>query len=119
MGPAYVIGTHDTKGAELRHVAELLRAAGLAVTSVDVSTSDKGAARADVSAAEVAAAHPDGVDAVFTGDRGTAVAAMAVALERWLPAREVGGVLGLGGSGGTALVTPAMRALPVGVPKVM
>jgi uncharacterized protein (UPF0261 family) len=44
---------------------------------------------------------------------------MAVALERWLPAREVGGVLGLGGSGGTALVTPAMRALPVGVPKVM
>ncbi|GAA4677483.1 Tm-1-like ATP-binding domain-containing protein [Pseudonocardia yuanmonensis] len=119
MGPAYVIGTHDTKGAELRHVAELLRAAGLAVTSVDVSTSDKGAARADVPAAKVAAAHPDGPDAVFTGDRGSAVAAMAVALERWLPPREVGGVLGLGGSGGTALVTPAMRALPVGVPKVM
>ncbi len=71
-------------------------------------------------AAEVAAAHPDGATAVFTGDRGSAVSAMAVALERFLLARtDVGGVLGLGGSGGTALITPAMRALPVGVAKVM
>jgi uncharacterized protein (UPF0261 family) len=48
------------------------------------------------------------------------VSAMAVALERFLLTRtDVGGVLGLGGSGGTALITPAMRALPVGVAKVM
>jgi uncharacterized protein (UPF0261 family) len=45
---------------------------------------------------------------------------MAVALERFLEERDdVAGVLGLGGSGGTALVTPAMRALPVGIGKVM
>ena len=84
-----------------------------------MSTQRRGTA-ADVSAEEVAAHHPDGVDAVFTGDRGTAVAAMAEALERFVASRtDVAGVLGLGGSGGTALITPAMQALPVGLPKMM
>jgi uncharacterized protein (UPF0261 family) len=87
---------------------------------VDLSTTGESAPGADVGAAEVAACHPEGAGAVFTGDRGGAVGAMAVAFERFLVARpDVGGVIGLGGSGGTALVTPAMRALPVGIPKVM
>ncbi|TQM09022.1 Tm-1-like ATP-binding domain-containing protein [Pseudonocardia kunmingensis] len=119
MALAYVIGTFDTKGAELRYAAELLRAAGAGVVTVDVSTRERDAS-ADVTPDEVAAHHPDGADAVFTGDRGSAVAGMALALERFLGTRDdVGGVLGLGGSGGTALVTPAMRALPVGVGKIM
>jgi uncharacterized protein (UPF0261 family) len=119
MDLAYVVGTFDTKGRELAYVAELARAAGARVVTVDVSTTGS-AAGADVTAAEVAAHHPDGADAVFTGDRGSAVTAMAVALERYLTGRDdVGAVLGLGGSGGTALVTPAMRALPVGVGKIM
>src|SRR5690606_27055145 len=55
-----------------------------------------------------------------TGDRGSAVTGMALAFERFLLSRrDVGGVLGAGGSGGTALVTQGMRALPVGLPKVM
>ncbi|MGH3586773.1 MAG: Tm-1-like ATP-binding domain-containing protein [Pseudonocardia sp.] len=119
MGLAYVVGTFDTKGAELRYAAERLRAAGAGVVTVDVSTAQRGSP-ADVPAEEVAAHHPEGAAAVFTGDRGSAVAAMAVALERYLRTRsDVGGVLGLGGSGGTALVTPAMRALPIGVGKIM
>jgi uncharacterized protein (UPF0261 family) len=119
MALAYVIGTFDTKGAELGYAAERLRAAGAGVVTVDVSTQARGGP-ADVGADEVAGHHPDGAAAVFTGDRGSAVAAMAVALERFLSSRsDVGGVLGLGGSGGTALVTPAMRALPVGVGKIM
>jgi uncharacterized protein (UPF0261 family) len=110
---AYVVGTLDTKGAETAYVAGLLDAAGVATRIVDVSTAGDGGR-------EVAAHHPDGVEAVLTGDRGTAVTAMAVALRRYLASRDdVGGVLGLGGSGGTALITPAMQALPVGVPKVM
>lgn len=116
---AYVVGTLDTKGAELAHVAGLLRAAGVQARVVDVSTSG-GDHGGDVPASAVAAQHPDGETAVFTGDRGTAVTAMAPALERFPGTRDdVGGVLGLGGSGGTALVTPALRALPVGVPKIM
>ena len=34
-------------------------------------------------------------------------------------AGRVAGVIGIGGSGNTALITPAMRALPIGLPKVM
>lgn len=117
---AYVVGTFDTKRAELEYVAELLREAGVATATIDVSTSSREGRGADVGAAEVAAQHDGGADAVFTGDRGTAVTAMADALVAFLTARDdVGGVLGLGGSGGTALITPAMRALPVGVPKLM
>ena len=84
MATAYVIGTHDTKSDELGYVARLVDAAGVGVMRVDVSTSgggDSGSAGVDVTAAEVAAAHPDGPGAVFTGDRGTAVGALAVALE--------------------------------------
>ena len=71
---------------------------------------------ADVAAAEVAGHHPDGAAAVLGAtDRGAAVSAMAEALTRFLATRDdVGAVLGLGGSGNTALVTPAMRALPIG-----
>ncbi|MEN3269713.1 Tm-1-like ATP-binding domain-containing protein [Pseudonocardia sp.] len=118
-GPAYVIGTYDTKGAELEYAAERLRAAGAEVVTVDVST-QRGGSAADVSAEEVASHHPGDVDAVFTGDRGTAVSAMAEALERFIGSRsDVAGVLGLGGSGGTAVITPAMRALPIGIGKIM
>ena len=120
MGHAYVVGTFDTKGEELRYVADLVRRAGGTVTTVDVGTQGAPVEGADVSARDVARHHPDGADAVFTGDRGRSVSAMAVALERFLPTRtDLDGVLGLGGSGGTALVTPAMRALPVGIPKIM
>ncbi len=126
MRAVYVIGTADTKGAELRYVRDLIDAQGVPTVLVDVGTRSDGSGSgggtgADVTAAEVAACHPDGADAVRSEDRGQAVAAMTVALERFLSGRagEVGGVLGLGGSGGTALITPAMRALDVGVPKVM
>ncbi|TWG08681.1 Tm-1-like ATP-binding domain-containing protein [Saccharopolyspora dendranthemae] len=118
MGSAYVAGTFDTKGAELGYVAELI-ARGHPVTTVDLSTSAERPSTADVAATEIAAHHPGGADAVFTGDRGTAVTAMAEAFARFLAERDVDGVIGLGGSGGTALITPAMRALPVGVPKMM
>ncbi len=117
---AYVCGTFDTKGAELHYLAGLLRAAGVATLTVDLGTRGQGVG-IDVAAAAVAAAHPDGVDAVLGGDdRGAAVAAMADAFARWLAGRpDVGGVIGAGGSGNTALVAPAMRALPVGTPKVL
>jgi len=36
----YVIGTMDTKGAEIQYVAEIIRKSGLNVRTVDVSTTD-------------------------------------------------------------------------------
>ena len=120
-GPASVIvaGTLDTKGEELRFIRDLLKEAGIRTRLVDLSTTGKPIA-ADVSAPEVALRHRRGASGVFTGDRGSAVAGMAEAFEAWIGAQGgVGGIISAGGSGGTALATPAMRALPVGVPKVM
>ncbi len=117
-----VAGTCDTKDAELRYACECLAAAGVAAQVVDLGTSDTTRPLPpDIEAAEVAAYHPDGVDAVLAlGDRGQAVAAMALAFEQYVARRDdIAGILGLGGSGGTALITPAMRGLAVGVPKVM
>ncbi|MCC5812613.1 MAG: Tm-1-like ATP-binding domain-containing protein [Ectothiorhodospiraceae bacterium] len=116
---AYVIGTCDTKGPELRYARGLIQAAGVDTVLVDVSTRGE-SQDADIRPADVAASHPDGANAVFSDDRGKAVTAMAEALRHFLSARsDIGGVLGLGGGGGTALIAPAMRELDVGVPKVL
>jgi uncharacterized protein (UPF0261 family) len=115
----YIVGTVDTKGDELAYIRDLVAAEGLDACVVDVSTRPH-ASIADISAPEVARRHPDGPAAVFTGDRGSAVAAMADAFARFIAARrDVAGVIGIGGSGGTALITQGMRALPVGTPKLM
>ena len=114
-----VAGTLDTKGAELRFIRDILKEQGLPVRLVDLSTSGKPSG-AEVPPTEIAAWHPRGAAGVFTGDRGASVAAMTLAFERWIRRQEgVAGIISAGGSGGTALATPAMRALPVGVPKVM
>jgi len=117
---ALVVGTFDTKAEELLYLRDRIRAQGVAVLAVDVSTTRHAVAGADVSAAQVASHHPGGAGAVFTGERGTAVAAMAYALVAYvLQHAGLAGVIGAGGSGAAALVSPAMRALPVGLPKLL
>ncbi|AIA46186.1 hypothetical protein L085_03640 [Serratia sp. FS14] len=75
---------------------------------------------ADIGPEDVARHHPAGADAVFCASRGQAIAAMATAFERFiLTRRDIAALLGLGGSGGTAIITPAMQQLPIGLPKVM
>jgi len=114
-----VAGTFDTKGAELGFIRDCLAGFGLNPRTVDLSTSGRPSS-ADVPPHHVAAHHPRGANAVFTGDRGASVGAMAEAFERWMGRQGgTGGIISAGGSGGTALATPAMRRLPVGVPKVM
>nr|WP_194298675.1 Tm-1-like ATP-binding domain-containing protein [Acetobacter fallax] len=103
----------------MRYLKAVLTARRAEASIVDVSTGDM-PHEADVTAAEVAAYHPDGAGAVFCGDRGRAIAAMSLALTRFLTDRDdLGGALAIGGSGGTALVAPALQALPIGVPKLM
>ncbi len=114
-----VVGTLDTKGDELRFIRDLVRAEGLRVRLVDISTSGRSAG-GDVTPQEIALAHPRGSAGIASGDRGTAVAAMTEAFRVWLPRQQgVLGVISAGGSGATAMVTPAMQALPVGLPKLM
>jgi len=116
----YVVGCHDTKRTELDYVRGLVAADGLRAVTVDVGTRPP-AVPADVPAHEVAAFHPDGADAVLgTDDRGLAVSRMAEAFQRFVRQRhDVAGMIGLGGSGGTAIIAPGMRELPVGTPKLL
>ncbi|MBO9475210.1 Tm-1-like ATP-binding domain-containing protein [Shimia sp. R10_1] len=116
---AYVIGTADTKGPELAYVRDLIAATGLETVLVNVGTKG-GESGVDVTAASVAACHPEGPAAVFVNDRGAAVTEMARALTAFVGGRsDLGGIIGLGGSGGSAIIAPAMQALAIGVPKVL
>lgn len=120
----YLVGTYDTKGDELAYVATLISGAGAPVVTVDVSSqphSNGTFSAADVPNTEVAGYHP--TEKAFLGntdDRGSAVTKMSEALGEYLVSRDdLGGVIGIGGSGNTALVTAAMRRLSIGIPKVM
>ncbi|MCB2092696.1 MAG: Tm-1-like ATP-binding domain-containing protein [Alphaproteobacteria bacterium] len=118
---AYIAGTFDTKQNEILFVRDLLKTCGLKTITVDLGTSSDGKnSKADIPSIDVAKMHPGGTNAVFTGDRGTAVAAMAEAFKLFLADRsDLGGVIGFGGSGGTALISPAFQNLPLGIPKVI
>ncbi len=116
---AYIVGTFDTKGRELFYLRSCIDRMGIRTVTVDLSTSGAPSS-ANVHPREVARFHPGGEQAVFCGDRGAAVSAMAEAFKAFLiTRRDLGGIISAGGSGGTALATPAMRTLPVGMPKVM
>ena len=120
---AWVVGTFDTKAAELAYLAGLLRATGVHVVTVDIGTRSAPGA-VDIDAASVAAYHPHGAAAVFaTADRGVAVIAMgeslAALVRERLAAGEIQAMLGVGGSGGSSMIAPAMRQLPIGYPKLL
>jgi uncharacterized protein (UPF0261 family)/ABC-type branched-subunit amino acid transport system ATPase component len=120
-GPPVVLvaGTLDTKGTELRFIRDIIAASGLRTRLVDLSTSGK-PSTSDVSAQEIALNHGRGGSAVFGPDRGAAVTAMADAFANWLRRQgNIAGIISAGGSGGASLVAPGMRALPVGVPKLI
>jgi uncharacterized protein (UPF0261 family) len=118
-----LIGTLDTKGVEFAYVRDLVAARGHATLVLDAGTGEP-AWTPDIGADRVAAAGGGDLAALrAANDRAQALDVMcrgarAVALELCERGR-IDGVIGLGGSGGTAIATSAMRALPVGLPKVM
>ena len=124
MATIAILGTMDTKGDEHAFVAELIRQRGHQVFVIDVGTLGEPQLKPDISRTEVAAAA--GVDLaalVARKDRGEAVTAMSrgapVVLAKLAAEKRIDGVISLGGGGGTAIATAAMRALPVGFPKLM
>jgi uncharacterized protein (UPF0261 family)/ABC-type branched-subunit amino acid transport system ATPase component len=114
-----IVGTLDTKGAELRFIRDIIAGSGLRTRLIDVSTSGK-LSTCDVPAQEIALNHGRGGSGVFGADRGASVTAMADAFAKWLRRQgNIAGVISAGGSGGAALVAPGMRALPIGMPKLI
>lgn len=123
-GKILLIGTFDTKGAEYDYVRGRIRAAGQDVLTLDLGILSDPPFQPDIPAAEVArAGGGDLAELRARGDRSGAVDVMqagAMALVPGLYAEgAISGVLGMGGGGGTTMITAAMRTLPVGVPKVM
>jgi uncharacterized protein (UPF0261 family)/ABC-type branched-subunit amino acid transport system ATPase component len=116
---AYIAGTFDTKGRELLFLKGCIERLGVRTVTVDLATTGQ-PSPANIAAREVARFHPGGERAVFSGDRGSSVAAMGTAFEAFIATRrDLGGLIGAGGSGGTAMVTQAMRSLAIGLPKLM
>ncbi len=119
-----LVGTLDTKGVETAFVRDRLTAAGVAVVVADAGSVGPPHFPPDISRETVfVAAGTTLANVVKAGDRGTAVAAAAKGMAKIAAdlhrAGKLSGVMSLGGSAGTTIGTAAMRAVPVGVPKVM
>lgn len=119
MKSVYLLATLDTKGPEAAFVRDQLRALKVPVLLVDTGCMAPPTVPADIPREKVF----DAAGMKALGDRGRAVTAAAegaAKLVREAHARgELAGVLGIGGSAGSNIGTTAMRALPIGVPKVM
>jgi uncharacterized protein (UPF0261 family) len=123
-GAVYLIATLDTKGIEAAFVRDELESLGVAALIVDAGCQGTPATRADITREQVfETAGTSLADMQRLGDRGTVVtrAARGAAeiIARLHGEGRVAGVFGLGGSAGTTIATAAMRALPIGVPKLM
>ena len=119
-----VLGTLDSKGEEHAFVADLIRAKGHTPLLIDVGTGGDPTIQPDISRFEVAAAAGIDLEALIARkDRGECVVAMSEAapklVGRLAAEGKIHGILSLGGGGGTAIGSSAMRGLPVGFPKVM
>lgn len=118
-----VMGTFDTKGREFLYIKKLIETKGIRPLCVHTGVFEP-LFEPEVSNAEVAAEAGADIEAlVQQRDRATATEVLAKGLEKLIvrlyQEGRFDGILSVGGSGGTALATPAMRALPIGVPKVM
>jgi uncharacterized protein (UPF0261 family) len=124
MATVVLLGTLDTKGEEYDFLRRKVREEGVSVLLVDTGVLGAPLAEPDISRQEVAeAAGANAQELAGSGDRGAAVEAMArgaaeIVKELYSQGR-LDAVLALGGSGGTAIATQAMRELPVGVPKLV
>ena len=124
MATIAVIGTMDTKGEEHAYVAQLIQKRGHKTLVIDVGGLETPKLTPDVARDQVAAAAGADLQALAAKkDRGEMVAAMSkgapIVLAKLAAEKRIDGVISLGGGGGTAIGTAAMRALPIGFPKVM
>jgi uncharacterized protein (UPF0261 family) len=124
MSTVVLVGALDTKGAEFSFVREAIERAGLQVLTVDFGVLGEPRARAEIGRGEVARHGEGDLDQLRSGDhKDEAMAVMArglaLVVRRLYDEGRLDGILGMGGSGATSIATTAMRALPVGVPKLM
>ena len=124
MATIAVIGTMDSKGFEHQFVADILKKRGHSTLLIDLGTGSDPQVTVDIDRFTVVAT--SGLDLqslIDKQDRGECVVAMSKAaplfVANLVKQKKIGGIISLGGGGGTALGTAVMRALPIGFPKVM
>ena len=122
MPTVVLVGTLDTKGREYAFLRDRIREHGVDVILVDAGIMGEPLVEPDVTRDEVAAAAgADAAALAAAGDRGAAVETMArgaaTVVERLHAEGRLDAIGALGGSGGSALATHAMRQLPIGVPE--
>lgn len=123
MKTVAVVGTFDTKGKEFQFVQSILQGLGVNTLMIHSGVFEP-LFVPDISNQDIAqAVHEDMNDIAKQKDRARATEVLARGLEVLIPKLykegKFDGVLSFGGSGGTSIVTPGMRALPIGVPKMM
>ena len=118
-----IAGTFDSKGRELNFVKEVLEGLGLKTLTIHCGVFEP-IFETDVSNEEVAKEVGGDIHQIASKkDRALATEVLSKGMEKLIPRLyaegKFDGIISLGGTGGTSLVTPGMRALPIGVPKVM
>lgn len=119
-----ILGTFDSKGPEHGFIADCIRSRGFKTLLINAGSLTEPGIQPDIHSEEVAAAgSPDWKAVLARQDRGECVSLMAQGatqvVSKLVESGEVQGIISLGGGGGTAICTAAMRALPIGFPKVM
>ena len=123
MGTIAIAGTFDTKGLEFQYAKTLLEELGMHTLMIHTGVFEP-TIETDITNREVAAAAGYNIDSIAQrGDRSLAMEALSKGMQVLIPRLykegKFDGIMSFGGSGGTSLVTSAMRELPVGVPKLM
>lgn len=119
-----VLGTLDSKGHEHAYVAEKIRSLGHTPILIDVGSYGDPQVEPDYTRFQVAEAAGTDLTALYEKqDRGECVLAISEAIPVFITqlqeAGKIDGIISLGGGGGTSIATAAMRALPIGFPKLM
>ena len=125
MGKTLVItGSLDTKGREFAFLEELIEKEGLDTLVVDFGVMGEPVLTPDITRQEVANAGGGDLATLASGEHKdeamrVMAAGLAVVVRRLFDEGRLDGIIGMGGGGATSISTTAMRALPVGVPKLM
>ena len=124
MKTVVLLGAFDTKGEEYGFLRDQIVSERVKTLLIDTSVIQEPKLKPDITSSEVAAAAGYNlIELRAAEDRGPAVSAMAlgasIVVRKLYEEGKLDGIIGLGGSGGTTMVTSAMKELPIGVPKVM
>jgi uncharacterized protein (UPF0261 family) len=119
-----VVAAFDTKGAEARFVDGIIRARGHRTLTIDAGVLADPSMPVDISASDLALAGGGDLQTLRSaGNKTEAMEVMtrgaAIVAAKLYGERRFDAIIGLGGTAGTAIGSSAMRALPIGVPKVL